>query len=94
MECAGGNRTRRSRSGERPPPFPARRPVPNHAAWWTPGAPRGPVRQHQRLRRRRQRGPHRILWNLPLFPYLTIEVTPLAQHSSDLATGEPRAAGA
>ncbi|MDN3057626.1 muconolactone Delta-isomerase family protein [Streptomyces sp. SRF1] len=37
---------------------------------------------------------HRILWNLPLFPYLTIEVTPLAQHSSDLATGEPRAAGA
>ncbi|MEU2686662.1 muconolactone Delta-isomerase family protein [Streptomyces hygroscopicus] len=35
-----------------------------------------------------------MLWNLPLFPYLTIEVTPLAQHSSDLATGEPRAAGA
>ncbi|MFD8629062.1 hypothetical protein ACFV4E_35310 [Streptomyces hygroscopicus] len=25
---------------------------------------------------------------------MTIEVTPLAQHSSDLATGEPRAAGA
>ena len=28
---------------------------------------------------------HDILWNLPLFPYMTIEVTPLAQHPSDLA---------
>ncbi|MFD7999540.1 muconolactone Delta-isomerase [Streptomyces mirabilis] len=28
---------------------------------------------------------HRILWNLPLFPYMRIEVTPLAQHPSDLA---------
>ncbi|MEV5012321.1 MULTISPECIES: muconolactone Delta-isomerase [unclassified Streptomyces] len=28
---------------------------------------------------------HRILWNLPLFSYMTIEVTPLAQHPSDLA---------
>ncbi|WP_455712129.1 muconolactone Delta-isomerase [Streptomyces hygroscopicus] len=35
---------------------------------------------------------HRILWNLPLFPYLTIEVTPLAQHPSDLAAGEPKSA--
>jgi muconolactone D-isomerase len=26
---------------------------------------------------------HEILWNLPLFRYMTIEVTPLAQHPSD-----------
>ncbi|MFE0427131.1 muconolactone Delta-isomerase [Streptomyces sp. NPDC058953] len=30
---------------------------------------------------------HRVLWDLPLFPYLTIEVTPLAQHPSDAAAG-------
>jgi muconolactone D-isomerase len=29
---------------------------------------------------------HEILWNLPLFPYMTIEVTPLAAHTSDIAT--------
>lgn len=28
---------------------------------------------------------HQILSNLPLFPYLTIEVTPLATHPSDIA---------
>ncbi|WP_031464439.1 muconolactone Delta-isomerase [Sciscionella sediminilitoris] len=28
---------------------------------------------------------HRILSSLPLFPYLQIEVTPLAQHPSELA---------
>ncbi|WP_435830448.1 muconolactone Delta-isomerase family protein [Saccharopolyspora shandongensis] len=28
---------------------------------------------------------HEILWNLPLFPYMTIEVTPLAQYPSDIA---------
>ncbi|WP_212755224.1 muconolactone Delta-isomerase [Flexivirga aerilata] len=27
---------------------------------------------------------HEILWNLPLFPYMTIEVTPLAVHPSDI----------
>ena len=27
---------------------------------------------------------HEILWNLPLFPYMAIEVTPLAQHPSDI----------
>lgn len=27
---------------------------------------------------------HRVLWNLPLFPYLTISVTPLATHPSVL----------
>jgi muconolactone D-isomerase len=27
---------------------------------------------------------HEKLWNLPLFPYMTIEITPLAQHPSDL----------
>ncbi|MDN3295801.1 muconolactone Delta-isomerase [Streptomyces ficellus] len=27
---------------------------------------------------------HRILWNLPLFPYLSIAVTPLAAHPSAL----------
>ncbi|MDX3228329.1 muconolactone Delta-isomerase [Streptomyces sp. ME19-01-6] len=31
---------------------------------------------------------HRVLWGLPLFPYLRIGVTPLAQHPSDLAAGE------
>lgn len=30
---------------------------------------------------------HEILWNLPLFPYMSIEVTPLAQHPSDIAAG-------
>jgi muconolactone D-isomerase len=34
---------------------------------------------------------HRILWNLPLFPYMSVEVTPLAQHPSDLAAGEEAA---
>jgi len=24
------------------------------------------------------------LWNLPLFPYMAIEVTPLAHHPSDI----------
>ena len=28
---------------------------------------------------------HDILWNLPLFPYMTVEVTPLAAHPSALA---------
>ncbi|MFC9909784.1 muconolactone Delta-isomerase [Streptomyces sp. NPDC127197] len=31
---------------------------------------------------------HRILWNLPLFPYMKIDVTALAQHPSDLAAAE------
>ena len=30
---------------------------------------------------------HEILWGLPLFSYMTVEVTPLAQHPSDLAAG-------
>jgi muconolactone D-isomerase len=28
---------------------------------------------------------HQILWNLPLFPFMAIEVTPLAEHPSSLA---------
>lgn len=28
---------------------------------------------------------HDILWRLPLFPYMTIEITPLATHPSDIA---------
>ncbi|MER6910366.1 muconolactone Delta-isomerase family protein [Streptomyces sp. NPDC000594] len=28
---------------------------------------------------------HEILWNLPLFPYMTVAVTPLAAHPSALA---------
>ncbi|MFC8830406.1 muconolactone Delta-isomerase [Streptomyces sp. NPDC057137] len=28
---------------------------------------------------------HDVLWKLPLFPYMTIQVTPLALHPSDLA---------
>jgi muconolactone D-isomerase len=27
---------------------------------------------------------HDILWNLPLFPYMTVEVTPLSHHPSDI----------
>jgi muconolactone D-isomerase len=27
---------------------------------------------------------HQLLWNLPLFPYMRIEVTPLATHPSDI----------
>lgn len=27
---------------------------------------------------------HEILWNLPLFKYMDIEVTPLAKHPSDI----------
>ena len=27
---------------------------------------------------------HEILWNLPLFPYLTIEIMPLTQHGSSI----------
>ncbi|OZF47912.1 muconolactone Delta-isomerase [Rhodococcus sp. 14-1411-2a] len=37
------------------------------------------VRDNERL--------HEILWNLPLFPYMSIEVTPLAGHPSDIAAG-------
>ena len=28
---------------------------------------------------------HDVLWSLPLFPYMTMEVVPLAQHPSDVA---------
>ena len=31
---------------------------------------------------------HDILCNLPLFPYMTIEVTPLSQHPSDIAAAQ------
>lgn len=34
------------------------------------------VESHDRL--------HEILWNLPLFPFMTIDVQPLAQHPSAL----------
>ncbi|MGU3437689.1 muconolactone Delta-isomerase [Actinomycetes bacterium M1A6_2h] len=37
------------------------------------------VRDNERL--------HEILWNLPLFSYMSIEVTPLATHPSDIANG-------
>lgn len=30
---------------------------------------------------------HEVLWNLPLFPYMTIEVMPLNTHPSDIGTG-------
>jgi muconolactone D-isomerase len=30
---------------------------------------------------------HTILWGLPLFRYMTIEVTPLAGHGSDIRLG-------
>jgi muconolactone D-isomerase len=28
---------------------------------------------------------HDILWNLPLFPFMTIAITPLAEHPSALS---------
>ena len=31
---------------------------------------------------------HEILWNLPLFPYMKVQVTPLAQHPSDVNVRE------
>jgi muconolactone D-isomerase len=31
---------------------------------------------------------HDILWQLPLFPYMTIEVVPLAPHPSDIAAAQ------
>jgi muconolactone D-isomerase len=30
---------------------------------------------------------HDILWNLPLFPFLTLDITPLAAHPSAVASG-------
>jgi muconolactone D-isomerase len=30
---------------------------------------------------------HEILWGLPLFPYMTITVTPMAKHPSDIHLG-------
>ena len=30
---------------------------------------------------------HEILWGLPLFPYMKMEITPLAVHPSDIAVG-------
>jgi muconolactone D-isomerase len=30
---------------------------------------------------------HDILWRLPLFPYMTIDVVPLTAHPSDIALG-------
>ena len=32
---------------------------------------------------------HDLLWNLPLFPYMTIDVTPLAAHPSDASLFPP-----
>ena len=29
---------------------------------------------------------HRVLWNLPLFPYMTMTITPLAGHPSGITT--------
>lgn len=34
---------------------------------------------------------HDILWRLPLFPYMVLEVTPLATHPSAITTGHPEA---
>lgn len=33
---------------------------------------------------------HRILWNLPLFEYMTVRVTPLCEHPSALGPLEQR----
>jgi muconolactone D-isomerase len=30
---------------------------------------------------------HEILWGLPLFPYMKMDITPLAVHPSDIAVG-------
>jgi muconolactone D-isomerase len=37
------------------------------------------VRDNERL--------HELLWNLPLFAYMSIDVTPLATHPSDISNG-------
>ena len=29
---------------------------------------------------------HQILWNLPLFPFMTVEITPLTEHPSSLSS--------
>ncbi|WP_245607926.1 muconolactone Delta-isomerase family protein [Streptomyces hokutonensis] len=34
---------------------------------------------------------HQLLWDLPLFPYMSIEVTPPARHPSGLAADETSA---
>lgn len=31
---------------------------------------------------------HELLWGLPLFPYMRVQVTPLATHPSDIAAGQ------
>ncbi len=31
---------------------------------------------------------HELLWQLPLFPYMTVEVVPLALHPSDIALND------
>jgi muconolactone D-isomerase len=36
---------------------------------------------------------HDILWQLPLFPYMSIEVVPLSPHPSDIAVDAAAAAG-
>lgn len=41
------------------------------------------VRDNERL--------HEILWGLPLFPYMSVEVTPLATHPSALTAAEAEA---
>jgi muconolactone D-isomerase len=28
---------------------------------------------------------HQILWNLPLFPFMTVQITPLTKHPSALS---------
>ncbi|MGW8374827.1 muconolactone Delta-isomerase [Streptomyces sp. ODS28] len=30
---------------------------------------------------------HEVLWGLPLFPYMTMDITPLATHPSDINAG-------
>jgi muconolactone D-isomerase len=37
---------------------------------------------------------HQILWGLPLFPYMSITVTPLAGHPSDIAQDPARSGNA
>ena len=29
---------------------------------------------------------HQLLWNLPLFPYMAMTITPLTEHPSDITT--------
>ncbi|MEV0909845.1 muconolactone Delta-isomerase family protein [Streptomyces hokutonensis] len=68
------------------PCLPGRLPDPRHPAGAIPDPHRRGLRQADQ-----DEALHQLLWDLPLFPYMTIEVTPPARHRSDLAAEEKSA---